>query len=190
MQRRGTSLFQRLKRIGFGTGDVGANEDWWDGINGAGDHLTEVLLSEEVYQSATIDEIGGHRGKEINPSPLSSKSGDPSSTETTISSVVVPAPSWLLPRGDGRQLTFLWHAALTFALWSFVTISAIKSPSLGDVLDFVGACTGTMLAFVLPALFSFKLKGYGHLSAAILGIGGVVGLLGTIFSFCKFIRDL
>ena len=138
---------------------------------------------------ALITSIGGERGKEINPSPLSSRSGNPSSdSETTISSIHVPTPSWILD--DRRQLTLPWHAALTFTLWLIVTVCAIKSPSLGDVLDLVGAFTGTMIAFVLPALFSFKLKGYSNLSLIILGIGGFVGLLGTVYSFMKFTRDI
>ena len=183
----------RWKRKGFGSENMAVqdqvNEEWWDEANEVG-NVTQALLSESEHESAIVASIGGQKGKEIVPSPLSSRSGDPSSSETTISSVVVPAPSWILPYGDGRQLSYLWHAALTFALWFIVTMSAIKSPSLGDVLDLVGAFTGTVLAFVLPALFSFKLKGYNNLSLAILGVGGIVGLLGTIFSCLKFMRDV
>jgi len=182
------SFFRRWRwtRTGLanGLGFIEDNEEWLDEMNG-GD-ATQALLSKEEKSIV----IGGELGKEINPSPLSSRSGDLSSSETTISSVKIPTPSWILPNGDGRQLTLLWHAALTFTIWMVVTVSAIKSPSLGDVLDLVGAFTGTMLAFILPALFSFKLKGYSHLSIAILVIGGVVGLLGTIFSFIKFIDDI
>ncbi|KAL7538611.1 hypothetical protein ACHAXR_008683 [Thalassiosira sp. AJA248-18] len=190
------SFFRRWKRkrrgfsrnVGFGD----PNEEWWNEINGNGNGaVTQALLSEEEHETAIITSIGGQKGKGINPSPLSSRSGDPSSSETTISSVLIPTPSWILPNhGDGRQLSLLWHTALTFTLWLSVTAAGCWSPSLGDVLDLVGAFTGTLLAFVLPALFSFKLKGYSHLSMAILGIGGVVGLLGTIFSFVKFTRDM
>ena len=155
--------------------------------------MTQALLAggaEEEHDEAIITSIGGQKGKGINPSPLSSRSGDLSSSESTLSSVVVPPPNWILSNfGDGRQLTFLWHAVLTFLLWLIVTISAIKSPSLGDVLDLVGAFTGTLLAFVFPSLFYLKLKGYSHLSLAILGVGGLVGTLGTIFSFVKFVQD-
>mmetsp|Transcript_34472 Transcript_34472/g.61994 ORF Transcript_34472/g.61994 Transcript_34472/m.61994 type:complete len:977 (-) Transcript_34472:155-3085(-) len=178
-------------RRGFGTTNVGfsdLNEEWLDEMNGDAGHVTQALLSEEEHQTAIM--IGGQLGKPINPSPLSSRSGDASSSETTISAVEVPTPSWILPNGDGRQLSLLWHAALTFTIWLVVTICAIKSPSLGDVLDLVGAFTGTLLVFVLPALFSFKLKGYSHLSLVLLVIGGVVGLLGTIFSFVKFTKDM
>jgi len=171
----------------FGS-NVGTGDDWYD-EHGEGGDITQALLSEEDDERGVIRNIGGDRGKEINPSPLSSRSGSFGSDETTISSVVVPTPSWLLKDGDGRQLTFLWHTILTFTLWFIVTICAIKSPSLGDVLDLVGAGTGTLLAFILPALFSFKLKGYSRVSMAILSIGGVVGILGTIFSCVKFTRD-
>ena len=184
------NFFGRWKRKQRGNvGAGGPGEGWWDEMNANG-AITQALLAEEDHDEAIITSIGGKKGKEINPSPLSSRSGDLSSSETTLSSVVVPPPTWILPSfGDGRQLTTLWHAILTFILWLIVTIAAIKSPSLGDVLDLVGAFTGTMLAFVLPSLFYFKLKGYSHLSMAILGIGGIVGTLGTIFSFVKFVQD-
>ena len=77
----------RWRRRVFGTENAGANEEWWGGINGDG--VAEALLSEEDRETAIITNIGGSKGKEINPSPLSSRSGDASSSETTISSVVV-----------------------------------------------------------------------------------------------------
>ena len=148
--------------------------------------LAQALLEDDDEYGA-IRNIGGDRGKEINPSPLSSRSGSFGSSETTVSSIVVPTPSWLL---TDRQLTFAWHAVLTFSLWTIVTICAILSPSLGDVLDVVGAGTGTLLSFVLPALFSFKLRGYSNLALSILVIGGITGLLGTVFSCIKFMKDV
>ena len=185
MKRR--SFFERWRRKS--DDDLRADEEWWDDIDGIGGHATQALLGGDDRETDAIAIIGGQKGKEINPSPLSSKSGDPSSSESTVSSTLIPPPGWILPNSDGRQLTFFWHAALTFAIWSIVTVSAIKSPSLIDVLDLVGAFTGTLLAFILPALFSFKLKGYSHDSLAIIGIGGIVGLLGTGFSLVKFVRD-
>jgi len=185
VQMQRPSFWKRIGRFGS---SVGAGDDWYD-EHGEGGDITQALLFEEDDERGVIRNIGGDRGKEINPSPLSSRSGSFGSDETTVSSVVVPTPSWLLKDGAGRQLTFAWHTILTFTLWFIVTICAIKSPSLGDVLDLVGAGTGTLLAFILPALFSFKLKGYSRVSMAILGIGGVVGILGTIFSCIKFTRD-
>ena len=186
MKRR--SFFGRLRRKS--DDDLRACVEWWGDIDGDIDgHATQALLGGDDRETDAIASIGGQKGKEIIPSPLSSRSGDPSSSESTVSSTSVPPPSWILPNSDGRQLTFVWHAALTFAIWLIVTVSAIKSPSLIDVLDLVGAFTGTMLAFILPALFSFKLKGYSHVSLAIIGIGGIVGLLGTGFSLVKFLRD-
>jgi amino acid permease len=187
MKRR--SFFERWRRKSDGIDDLGADGELWDDINGEGGLLTRALLGGD-RETDFIASIGGQKGKEINPSPLSSRSGDASSSESTVSSTsFVPPPSWIIPNSDGRQLTFLCHAALTFAIWLIVTVLAIKSPSLIDVLDLVGAFTGTMLAFILPALFSFKLNGYSHTSLAILVIGGAVGLLGTSFSLVKFLRD-
>ena len=148
---------------------------------------TESLLS-DVEDEPII--IGGQLGKKINPSPLSSKSGDWSSTETTVSAVIVPAPTWIIPGGNSRQLSCFWHAALTFIVWLLATMCAIQSSSLGVVLDLAGAFIGTLLAFVLPSIFSFKLKGYSHLSLAILLVGGGGGLLGTIFFFTEFKNDV
>jgi hypothetical protein len=47
-----------------------------------------------------------------------------------------------------------------------------------------------MIAFVLPGLFSFRLQGYTHLAAIILAVGGIVGLIGTVFSLQKLITDM
>lgn len=94
---------------------------------------------------------------------------------------------WLKP-GEERQLLSSYHLALTTILWSATTVLAIKSPNLGDVLDLVGCATGTFIAFILPALFSFRLVGYTHLAAAILVIGGIVGSVGTYFSIVQFLE--
>jgi len=93
---------------------------------------------------------------------------------------------WLKP-GEERQLISSYHIALTTMLWSATTVLAVKSPNLGDVLDLVGCATGTFIAFILPALFSFRLVGYTHLAGAIFVIGGIVGMVGTYFSIVQFI---
>mmetsp|Transcript_12468 Transcript_12468/g.35695 ORF Transcript_12468/g.35695 Transcript_12468/m.35695 type:complete len:524 (-) Transcript_12468:134-1705(-) len=94
---------------------------------------------------------------------------------------------WLKP-GEERQLISSYHVALTTILWSATTVLAIKSPNLGDVLDLVGCATGTFIAFILPALFSFRLVGYTHLAAAIFVIGGIVGSVGTYFSIGQLLE--
>jgi amino acid permease len=164
-------------------------DEWWDGVNDA----TQALLPGQERRDTIISSIGGENGKEINPSPLSSPSsstsGELSPELTCMPVAVVPTPSWILPNSYGRQLVLLWHASLTYFLWILVTCCAIKSPSLGDVLDLVGAFTGTLLAFILPALFSLKLRGHSRQSMLILVVGGFVGLLGTATSLIKFIKD-
>ena len=165
--------------------DDDLKDEWWDGVN-------EALLS---ARDEIVTSIGGeNRTRKISVSPLSSPASSVSSelsaeSTTTNPVAVVPAPRWLLPKSNGRQLVLIWHASLTYFLWIVVTVCAIKSPSLGDVLDLVGAFTGTLLAFILPALFSFKLRGHSRQSLLILVVGGVVGLLGTATSFVKFIKD-
>ncbi|KAL7495532.1 hypothetical protein ACHAWT_007228 [Skeletonema menzelii] len=167
-------------------------DEWWDGVN----DVTQALLSGQERRDTIVSSVGGENGRQLNPSPLSSPSASTSgelSSESTITPCSltrkVPAPSWILPRSNGRQLVILWHASLTYLLWIFVTTAAIKSPSLGDVLDLVGAFTGTLLAFVLPALFSLRLRGHSRQSMIIFIVGGCVGLLGTTTSLIKFIKD-
>jgi amino acid permease len=67
---------------------------------------------------------------------------------------------------------------------------ALLAPSLGDVLDVVGCATGTLIAFLLPALFSLKLQGYSRLAVVLLVVGGSVGLIGTFFSLTQLIQDM
>lgn len=98
--------------------------------------------------------------------------------------------SRLLMDGEDKQLILTFHVAVTLSLWSLTTLLAILAPSLGDVLDVVGCGTGTVIAFILPALFSFRLRGYSHLAAFLLAIGGLVGLVGTTFSVQKLVSDL
>jgi hypothetical protein len=161
--------------------DLGADDEVGNAVDGhGGKPTTEPLLAENDKCANNFPSIGGQRGKEIDPSPLSSRSGDPTSSESTVSGFT--HPRWLISHGDGKQLTVFWHAAVTFMLWFVVTSAAINGPSMIDVLHHVGAFTGAMIAFVLPALLSFKLKGYSHLSLMILGIGGLAGIIGTIHS--------
>ena len=167
-------------------------DEWWDEVNDATQAL--LLSGQERRDTIISSRIGGENGRQLNPSPLSSPSsstsGELTSESTTIPVVtVLTPPSWILPKSNGRQLVLLWHASLTYFLWILVTVSAIKSPSLGDVLDLVGAFTGTLLAFILPALFSLKLRGHSRQSMLILVVGGTVGFLGTTTSFIKFLKD-
>jgi amino acid permease len=87
---------------------------------------------------------------------------------------------WLL---ESKQLILPLHILVTVLLWSTSTVLALLVPSLGDVLNLVGCVSGTMIAFILPAMFSFRLKGYTHLAGLIFLVGGTVGTVGTIFNF-------
>jgi amino acid permease len=98
--------------------------------------------------------------------------------------------SRILVEDQEKQLLLPYHLGVTILLWSITTLLAILAPSLGDVLDLVGCAAGTMIAFVLPGLFSFRLQGYTHLAAVILAVGGIVGLIGTVFSLQKLITDM
>ena len=65
-----------------------------------------------------------------------------------------------------------------------------RSPRAGDVLDLVGCASGTLIAFVLPGLFSLQIKGYSTEGALLLGVGGLVGAIGTIFSLKGLVKDI
>ena len=117
---------------------------------------------------------------------------DVASIATEISRRVVETvtpKNWLLP-GDDRQLQLPGHIGLTVKLWVIVTLLAIAAPSLGDVLNLVGCATGTVIAFLLPALLSLKIEGYSHMAMVILCVGGIVGTVGTWFSLKKLVLDL
>lgn len=163
------------------------NDEWWN--------PGQPLLSDNEEENMLLNtSICGRDGEAVNPSPLSSpdpsiSSSEESYSEETVSPVRIPTPRWLRKDGNGRQLSFRWHVSITFSLWILSTIFAIKAPSLGDVLNLVGAFTGTLLAFILPALFSFTLKGYSKISVAILSIGGLVGVCGTLSALVKFLAD-
>lgn len=104
------------------------------------------------------------------------------------SNVCAPT-NWLLPEDD-RQLRLAGHVALTASLWFICTDLAVAAPSLGDVLDLVGCFSGTIIAFILPAIVSFRLEGYSHLALLILMVGGSVGTVGTFYSVKKLSLDI
>lgn len=101
---------------------------------------------------------------------------------------VGPSSPILLPNDD-HQLRLPYHVTLTVALWFVTTYLAIAAPSLGDVLDLVGCATGTVIAFVFPALVAFRLEGYSHTALVILVVGGTVGIVGTFYSLKQLITD-
>jgi len=96
------------------------------------------------------------------------------------------SPSWL---GGDRPLKLPYHVAVSIGLWAITTTLAIVAPNLGDVLNLVGCATGTVIAFILPSLFSFKLKGYSHTAMLLLVVGGLVGMVGTFFRTKQLIKD-
>ncbi|CAB9514910.1 Sodium-coupled neutral amino acid transporter 5 [Seminavis robusta] len=108
-------------------------------------------------------------------------------TTTISSSRGAEQPWWLL---EPKQLIPPLHVLLTVCLWASSAILAVLVPSLADVLDLTGCVAGTAIAFVLPAMFSFKLHGYNHLAAFILLVGGTIGLVGTVQSLRKLIQDV
>jgi amino acid permease len=119
-------------------------------------------------------------------------SADNVSLATELSRIVrssATPKNWLLP-DDNRQLVLPGHVIITVKLWFIVTCLAVLAPNLGDVLNLVGCASGTLIAFVIPALLSFRLKGYSHLACVLLLVGGAIGIVGTYFSLNKLAFDI
>jgi len=118
--------------------------------------------------------------------PLRERSIEPSKDGVTAdegaplfqNSAGLETSPWLVP-GDASQLVQPFHAILTVVLWAMSLFLALSVRSLGDVLNISGSISGTLIAFVLPGLFCFKLRGYSHAALLLLGFGGVVGSIGT-----------
>jgi len=110
-------------------------------------------------------------------------------TERLLPEVSKRDPRWWLMPGEELQLIHSYHILLTVGLLGVTVILALAAPSLGDVLDLVGCVTGTTICFILPGLFSLRLKGYSHIAALLLAVGVIVGVTGTYFSLVQMFRD-
>lgn len=101
-------------------------------------------------------------------------------------------PPLFLPN-EKKQLSILYHFVITFIFWLIIITMALLAPSLGDVLNLVGCATGTLIAFVFPALASLRIRQGGTpfmlLPSLLLFVGGIVGCMGTYFAVIKIIRD-
>ncbi len=94
--------------------------------------------------------------------------------------------SLLLP-GNDRQLKRKYHVALTIFIWFITLVLALGASSLGAVLNLTGCATGTVISYILPALFSYKLRGHTVLGSLLFVLGGSVGLVGTYYSIVALV---
>lgn len=110
-------------------------------------------------------------------------------TEPLVLDNIVPRErnSWLIP-GSDRQLKRNYHVGLTVLIWLVTLILALGASSLGAVLNLTGAATGTVISFILPAMFSFKVRGHTILGSLLFLLGGSVGLIGTYYSTVALFR--
>ena len=141
------------------------------------------------------DEVGQQYDELLNESRNGGGGGavisDSVSVVSELSRMIVHTATpknWLLP-DDDRQLQLVGHMTLTGKLWVVATGFAIAAPNLGDVLDLVGCATGTIIAFILPAILAFRLEGFSLLALILLVVGGIVGTVGTYYSIDKLISD-
>lgn len=51
-----------------------------------------------------------------------------------------------------------------------------------------GILCDAVIAFILPAVFSYKLMGHTFLGSTLMVVGGTVGVLGTYFSLVQVIH--
>ena len=86
---------------------------------------------------------------------------------------------WLM--GD-RQMIGPLHFGISLVKWFIITLLAILAPSLNDVLNVGGCICGTMIGFILPSLFYFRIKGYGHEALFMITVGTAMGTVGTFFA--------
>ena len=80
------------------------------------------------------------------------------------------------------ELSWTTHALLTLVLWFLSLVLAISPLSLGDVLNLIGCISGSLIAFILPALFSYRLNGWDHklfVCVTLFLTGCFVGVFGT-----------
>lgn len=190
-----------IGRISSGNDDVNVNVNDADTGNNTGIEIVEeddndendcltnlqrpLLLPEEAPEP---DNTTGTTTTTINAENINDNDVDVDDNIHT-NTAATPTKNWLLP-DDDRQLRLPGHAGITFTLWLIVTALAIAAPNLGDILDLTGCASGTLIAFVIPALLSFYIEGYNHLAMVIFTVGGVVGTVGTFYSIKQLIRDL
>jgi len=82
----------------------------------------------------------------------------------------------------GLQLKTRYHVAITLLFWGFSVAVALAAPTLGDVLNIVGCASGSMVAFILPAIIARATGDKGLGTAAMLVLGVAIAILGTAFA--------
>lgn len=152
--------------------------------------LQEPLLDGDLEVDSQHDCI---QEEDIESELMSTRSFD-TSRSLDISTLSVRAlnilNSALLP-GEDRQLRLIPHVGLSVKMWVGVVGFAIAAPSLGDVLGLVGCVSGTSIAFIFPALISFRIDDKLSCAAVfIFVVGGLTGVIGSFFSFQQLIHDV
>ena len=161
------------------------------GIDLVGSSSDDDVIENDLQQPLLNNcSSGEQQQQQQQPQPIQVL--DTSSIATDISRRILETATpknWLLP-GDDHQLQLPGHIIMTIKLWIVATGLAVAAPSLGDVLDLVGCFSGTLIAFIIPALLSLRLEGFNFLAFLILIVGGSVGTVGTYFSIQKLFVDL
>ena len=152
------------------------------------DSLQEPLLPERSPEHEANDHVAAetdHESEVVPPDLETSMSF----ADFSIAAAATVINSALLP-GYQNQLKLPYHLLVTGKLWFVATGLAIAAPNLGDVLDLVGCASGTLIAFVFPAMISLRLVGWNASAVFLLTVGSLVGSVGTFFSVRQLMEDL
>ena len=150
-------------------------------LDNSNESMDQDIMNAEVNDEDNVTSIT--MGDNVHSPPAT-----PSDVHIMSSRLMDVWNSALLPNDD-RQLKLIYHVIVTCKLWFIITVMALAAPNLGDVLDFVGCCSGTLIAFILPGLFAIRLQGWTVTATIILLAGGIIGIIGTICSLQKLLKD-
>ena len=96
---------------------------------------------------------------------------------------------------DTRE-QFLSRAALRTLTIIVVTLVAMAIPYFADFMSLIGSISNTLLIFIFPILFHYKLFGWAHVSKRenatrilILIVGLLAGLIGGSEALAALYRD-
>ncbi|KAF9165877.1 hypothetical protein DFQ26_009171 [Actinomortierella ambigua] len=104
---------------------------------------------------------------------------------------------WVQFADDYQGHSFTYRAILRTAISASVCLISLVIPFFGDVMDLLGALTGSMFVFILPVMCYYKLGGYqgaslAHKAFAVmtLAVGIVAMVMGSIDAIRDIYRDV
>ncbi|KAL7566865.1 hypothetical protein ACA910_021358 [Epithemia clementina (nom. ined.)] len=107
----------------------------------------------------------------------------PNSSTTGVDTFDSQAAAYPSTTSLGHWKTTRWlkHVVLTVALVAASMILAMSGASLGQILNLIGCVSGTLISFILPAVFSFRLQGVTPLGIIFMIVGSFVGIVDGVY---------